>query len=149
LLKVKNWLPLSLNCQEWAAEGAVAAFTIQVLPIMDKEMRVSSVATNRARVFCTSLGIDIEANLFIVAVGVSAIAEVFKLQPEMLELDAVFFEDLKPRFLREVDGVEMVLYIEKIVGRFMEPKSTHLLTQIYQISVGEWLMRLVESKWVS
>jgi len=114
---------------------------------MDKEIPISHILETRARDFCATLGVDIDTNWFVVAAGLSAIAESFHIRPDTFGLDSIFFSDLKPSFLHEIDGVEMVLSIEKKTGRFMDPNSARLLAQIYRKSVADWLKLLIKSKW--
>jgi hypothetical protein len=116
---------------------------------MSEEMKVSSELESRARSFCSTLGVNADANWRLVAAGLSAIGEVFRTDPCGIERNAVFYRDLKVSLLREVDGEEIVLGIEGKLGRFIDPQDALELMKIYRVSVAEWLSRLVKAKWVA
>jgi|YelNatPaOPRAMG01_1025707.scaffolds.fasta_scaffold50285_2 hypothetical protein len=116
---------------------------------MDGKTQIPAAVETQARRFCEMLGVNSEVNLPLIAAGITAITEAFRVSPEALELNSVFFRELKPPFMREVDGVEMVMSVEKSMGRFMDSDSASALTQIYLVSVADWLLLLLRAKWQS
>lgn len=91
------------------------------------------------------LQLDYKSDRNIVVVGIKAIANEFRVSPDKINGADVMFKTIKPPLLSEVDAMNMILSVEKVIGRIVDAESSHLLSRIYLVRVDEWLLRLVEA----
>lgn len=118
----------------------------------------------QARGFCARLNLDPEAKWVVIAAGIAAVAETFRVSPSGLKLDTVFFEDLKPSFWQDIDGVGILLLVEEKVGGFADVAAADSVgkhywlklgdcaaaesaTKLYRVKLGDWLVHLAAATW--